>query len=283
MVGARAVSMRGLVVVGCVAAGSRLVAQDDPGTEESLAAERLEAMRAQIQSIAVFERDGDDAIQAELRPEPVFRYSDNVRQFADASAWLWRVAGRPVAFCKLERIVGAEVEGWQYCFVSLSDRLTTAHWSDRFEWRARKPGLTWSPVPQARPARASESGRLSQMRQMARRFEATILNPAMERSEKMRLLSTPLARYAAEAQGVTDGALFGLASQGTNPDALLLIELVQRDGGDQWRYALAGATGDAVEVRLGGTLVWSHPYTGVPGDYENWMWIAFWDNGSVSP
>jgi hypothetical protein len=274
--------MRCLAAVWCVAAGSMLMAQEDQDTEDSLAEERLAAMRDQIQSIDVLDRDGDQAPKFELRPEPVFRYSDNVRQFPDASAWLWHASGRPVAFCKLERILGTAGDRCQYCFVSLSDRLMTAQWSDRFEWEARKPGLAWSPVPQARPARANESGRLSQMREMARRFEATIANPTTERSEEMRLLSTPLARYAAEDHGVTDGALFGLASQGTNPDALLLIELVQRDGNDQWRYALVGATGDAVEVRLGGDLVRSHPYTGVPGDYENWMWIAFWDNGSVS-
>ena len=113
------------------------------------------------------------AMQAELRSEPVFRYSDNVRRFPDASAWLWHISGRPVAVCKLERLVGADVGGWQYCFVSLSDQLTTAKWGSRFEWRARKPGLTWSAVPQARQPQATATGRLLQMREIARRFEAT--------------------------------------------------------------------------------------------------------------
>jgi hypothetical protein len=268
-----------LTMAGCVAAAAtHTAAQEEAG---ALAEQRLKEMRARIETITTAVRGQDRSTSAELRSEPVFRYSDNVRHFADASAWLWQASGRPVAFCKLERLAGAM--GWQYCFVSLSDQLITANWSDRLEWQARKAGIVWSPVPQAREPQATQSGRLSQMRLIARQFEGTITNVPSNRSEKMRLLPTPLVRYASEEDGVLDGALFGLTSKGTNPDALLLVEAVRSDGKDEWRYGFQGATGDRVEMRLADAVVWSKSDTEGPGDHENWMWTVLYDDGAAVP
>ena len=241
------------------------------------------AMRSQIRSVQVAVDSKPAPVAADLRAEPVFRYSDPVRQFPDATIWVWEVHHRPVAICKLERIA-APSPGWQFCFASLSDQIVTAVWYDRFEWRAREAGIRWQPVLPPPPSRETDAARLIQMRQLARPFSAVIRNPRLKRQEEMRLLPAPLLRYGDAKGGVRDGALFGLTSNGTNPDMLLLLQLTKSAAGqDEWEYGLHGLTGDEVEIRLQEKGVHAQPYTGRPGHHGTWMWIVFFDDGGVAP
>jgi hypothetical protein len=91
----------------------------------------------------------------------------------------------------------------------------------------------------------------------------------------MRLLTSPLHQYASPKQNVVDGAVFGLTSNGTNPDALLLIEaLADPETDAMWRYAVVGLTGDAADVSHADKKVWSKEYSDGPGDYSSWMWYV---------
>ena len=81
--------------------------------------------------------------------------------------------------------------------------------------------------------------------------------------------------HAALDQNVVDGVVFGLTSNGTNPDALLLIEALRDAEGDsQWRFAVVGMTGDGVEVMHKQTKAWSKSFSDGPGDYRSWMWYV---------
>jgi hypothetical protein len=252
------------------------------GEEPDSASHPLATMKAQIETVHVAVEAKPAAVAARLREEPVFRYSDPVRQFPDATVWVWEVERLPVAICKLER-VGVPSAGWQYCFVSLSDQIVSATWSDRFTWRAREPGIQWRAVPDASP-KETDAARQTQLRQLARSFTGVIRNPQVSRQETMRLLPTPLLRYGDANGAVGRGALFGLTSNGTNPDALLLLQLAKSAAGqDEWRYGMHGLTGDEVEVRLRESVVHAQPYTGVPGNHGTWMWIVFFDDGGVAP
>jgi len=44
---------------------------------------------------------------------------------------------------------------------------------------------------------------------------------------------------------------------GTDPEVVLLLEAVEREGKVVWQYALARATSYAVEASLGDEVVWS--------------------------
>ena len=53
---------------------------------------------------------------------------------------------------------------------------------------------------------------------------------------ELRLMPTPLLRYSSATNKIIDGALFAFA-QGTNPEALVLVEAVETVNGRAWRAA----------------------------------------------
>ena len=74
-----------------------------------------------------------------------------------------------------------------------------------------------------------------------------------------RYLTRPLHRYSDAKRQIRDGVLFALAL-GTNPEALLFVE-VREDGGKlSWHYGLA-QRGSSAEIRvlLDDNEVWSAP------------------------
>jgi hypothetical protein len=71
------------------------------------------------------------------------------------------------------------------------------------------------------------------------------------------LLSQPIHRFAADKAGIVDGALFAFA-EGTDPEALLLLEAVRGEGQSlAWRYTLARLTSRPLEADLDEGRVWS--------------------------
>lgn len=77
----------------------------------------------------------------------------------------------------------------------------------------------------------------------------------------MRPLARPIYRYADPERGVRDGALFGFATAGTNPDTLLAIELRGQSASEQaWSYGLARMTLCHVTAKLDDKEVWQIPY-----------------------
>ena len=77
------------------------------------------------------------------------------------------------------------------------------------------------------------------------------------------MLATPIYRYEIDSvkaahPDLIDGAVFAFV-QGTDPEAVLLVEAVRQGGGIGWQYAFGRATGYDVEARLGSSVVWSPP------------------------
>ena len=274
--------IRFLLTAMVMLSASRLAA----GDEKTDSSESLQRMKAQIDTIEVAEITPDGPVPAKLRIDPVLRYADPVREFPDAAVWIWQVDERPVAICKIERIgvTGTADAGWQYCLASLSERLVTATWSDRFEWHAQSPGIQWKIIPDGPKPKETAAARLTQMRQTARSFSGVISNLPSMQTQEMRLLPTPLLRYTREKDRPIEGSLFALTSNGTNPDAVVLLEIAKTaTGGDEWLFAAHGLTGDKVEVKLKEDTVLTFPYTGKPGNHGTWMWIVFFDDGGILP
>ncbi|TXT29567.1 MAG: hypothetical protein FD138_2403 [Planctomycetota bacterium] len=199
---------------------------------------------------------------------PVFRYSDELRHIEDAGLWLWTDRGRPAVAMKVERYKpGVHPRPWLYCFTSLSSELISAEWPDERKYQARKPGVEWKPLDD-QPAK-TRPARLVQMRDIARRFSAEVLDFNND-PRQMRLLSRPLYRQDDGNNG--DGALFGFTGTGTNPDLLLLLE-AKVDGG--WQYGLVTMTAEGLRVRLSDRLVWDIPHTGGKGtEFDNWLYFS---------
>jgi hypothetical protein len=55
-------------------------------------------------------------------------------------------------------------------------------------------------------------------------------------------------------------------AKGTDPEVVLLLEAVERQGKVAWQYAFAPATAWAVEASLGDRVVWSVSPLAVSGD-----------------
>ncbi len=172
--------------------------------------------------------DGHEAV---LQTKPLFRWQNPVSG-ANGAVFVWSWQDRPVVLAK------THLNDLKQHYVESMSAAT----SRPFEVR-RDGALYWSPddreiSPQAVtnveiPAEIA-SIRLTQMRAIARRYRLTSFWGEENRSEwELRLLSTPLLRYASPEAGVIDGALFGFA-QGTNPEAVLVVEATESATGKNW-------------------------------------------------
>ena len=101
---------------------------------------------------------------------------------------------------------------------------------------------------------------------MARRFSAVLVGwPWAPKNEPLRMLPRELYRYQSKNPDLLDGAVFGFV-QGTDPEALLLLEAVREESGLQWQYALARRTNGEVTVDYDGRTVWKAPVFLVPAN-----------------
>jgi hypothetical protein len=190
-------------------------------------------------------------------PKPLLRYSDPTRGLAanallDAGVWRLGEQGRPTALVTLEIYPSSATEGvLSYEFLSLSnERFSLRHKQQPMvAWDATASALKLSPVPDAFEPATSPPARLSQMRQLAKRFavrEKLITNEEVV----CRLLSQPIDRYQSPAQSIVDGAIFVFAN-GTNPEVGIVLEA----DSEQWSYGIVRLSAAESTITLDGREV----------------------------
>jgi len=211
----------------------------------------------------------------QLLGEPVFRYSDQPRRIVDATLWVWVVDGRPAAMQKVEAVERPDGPGWTVCFASFAPELLKVEWTGGQQLECSQPGVAFQPLPSP-PELSADAIRPLQTRQVARRFAARIVNdPDQNTVEQMRLLARPIFEYSHPETGLLTGAVFGFASNGTNPDAYLVLEANQQEGNQaDWRYAWVRMTSGGVTGLLDNEPIWSCDWVrpqSVPR--ENWMFF----------
>jgi hypothetical protein len=202
-----------------------------------------------------------------LHSEPLLRWINKVIREDDGMLFLWTEGnkGRPVAAAQffLQQAV------WHHEFQSLSaDRfIARCEGEDArgWTWEPSRAGVTFVRADRIGPPADSANARLRQMRSIADRFTAAVdTDSAFANPEQLRLLTTPIYRYSATAQGILDGALFAFA-QGTNPEILLLIEAdATVPTAKVWRYGFARMSCFFLRVHQGGQLVWNADREPVP-------------------
>jgi hypothetical protein len=234
--------------------------------------ESLKAMKRRVTEMVV--RTADGQTDAEMIATPLLRYSDEPRRIFDATLWGWVADGRLLAVCKIEHNDREGYALWSTCFVSLAPRRIDAEWPGGRRWSARKAGIELQTMNVAPAAAGSQASRLREMKEIATRFKATIVKPQNNR-EEMRLLPRPVFRYETPKGDLLDGAIFGLTSNGTNPDGILVLELLERKGGGpEWRFGFAGMTAGDLSVKLDDKEVWSKPPAKGPGSFDTWVWFS---------
>lgn len=249
-------------------------ADDEPAGKEDLKEQRearLRTMHEQVQSVSVKSSSNAGWEVADLHQEPLFRYADVPRSILEGSLWCWGKTGRPVALTKLEMVAkhGNFGPEWQYCIASLAEQPIQVTWPDSKPFTASKAGVAWQPISDAPEVSDKPATRLRQMKELIKRYSATILIDGQERlKQEMRQLTSPIHRYADPDAGLTDGTIFGFSTNGTNPDVLLLIEAASKKySPSQWRFAVVGMTWAEYRVRLDVTEVVRIPF---PPPRETW-------------
>jgi hypothetical protein len=221
--------------------------------------------------------------------EPLYRWSDPTRRNSDGTLWAWRSAGRPVAVLGIELYPNHPQFGaiWALEFTSLSTGTIEVEGGVHFDvqygdappprpdgklrWAPAKGGLAFREVPDALAPATTAAERLRQMREMLRRFSAREYYNVKSQDYVLRLISHPIDRYADQASGLLDGAIFAYAN-GTNPEAFLVIEARRKDEGPvTWLYAAAPLTRAAPTLELDKKAVWTHPSTDMPLPHETYF------------
>jgi len=244
----------------CICVGSHGAAQapkSEPNDEEAtrLRTDWSDVIRRTVDEYTLY-LDVSPRKPLTLQRRPVLRWENNTRATADAFTYLWIADGRP------EAVVGLYMWGQDeigHAFGSLSRGRLIAERNGKRVWYPRRPGVTFTAVPDAPAPADSRIARLREMKMLARRFSSVLVGwDSAPTNEPLRLLPRELYRYETEGPEVLDGAVFAFV-QGTDPEALLLLEAVQVASGHQWQYAPVSRTSAAVYVRYRDKVVWSVP------------------------
>jgi hypothetical protein len=197
----------------------------------------------------------------ELRKEPIFEWSNPVRQgLQQGVLFLWLRDGRPAALGSIFSQQDSKLPGRQVIheFHALDpEKLVVTRPADALnEWKPQvgleRKELTDAGVPGATPA-----ARVLQMRKLAQEFTGHEIDKDDKRWD-LRLLPAPLYRYPAARTGVVDGTIFALVSTaGTDPEVLLLIEAREVEGKLRWEYACGRFSDRSLYVQRKDKDVWS--------------------------
>jgi len=229
---------------------SSVSAQDDPEAKQ-----RLELMQVAVDSLEPESSELNLKVALKIASKPLLRYNDPTRGggglkqdtnfLLDAGVWRLGTEGRPTALVTVEiyqagdksRILALE-------FLSLTNKkFLLRHKTENVLWEATASGLSMKELPDAPKPSAMAATRLTQMRQLARRFAAK------ERVKKelveCRMLGQPIDRYQSEAEKIVDGAIFAFAN-GTNPEVGLVLE----SDGKLWRYGILRLTSAELSATL---------------------------------
>ena len=195
---------------------------------------------------------GTDDAKA-MKAVPVLRWANNTRGSEDGLTVLWIHNGRPEA----ASAIYPWVDSLCHSFVTCSRGTVVASRDGKVVWRPQK-GVEFRAVPDAAAPAESVAARLRQMKAIAGEFHATLLGFKADNSdrEELRLLARPLYRYESEDARWLDGAVFAF-TQGTDPEAFLLLEAVRVGDGFEWQYGFARDTWGAVEARHRDKTVWT--------------------------
>lgn len=210
--------------------------------KSSVAEQRVAWLREKVAAMRVVpSRESNEPCK--LREEPIIKWSNPVSG-ADGAVFVWISDGRPIALakCHLNNRNFYHIE----TLISISDNRLRMSEAGQVSWEPTEPGVKFETLEDLGAPAATESLRLAQMRRAVREFRFVDNwgdTGATAKSEwELRLMPAPLLRYSSASDKIIDGALFAFA-QGTNPEALVLVESFESANGRIWRAAPSRLTG----------------------------------------
>src|SRR5262249_53968090 len=149
---------------------------------------------------------------------------------SDSTLWIWGTSGRPAAIVAIEHYPkNPDAKRWLCEVASLSNERISVECGREIDWTANKPGLELARVVGAPAPAEQPAARLTQIRQLQRRFSAHE-KASIEGRIELRPLAKPLHRYQDAEAGIVEGAIVSFVN-GTNPEVLLVLEARKTDKG----------------------------------------------------
>jgi hypothetical protein len=227
-----------------------LFAQSEPIPDDP--EERLEALTRSVKDYVI---TTDKAAKLEAHEKPLLRFNNTVGGVVDGVVMMWTDGGRPAV---LGQVFVIKSGYWLHEFQSTaaSPLVLKRKVDESIPWQPREAGVSFQPVPNAPPPAATRVLRLTQMKELARRFKATedfrVRAGDKETTQyELRVLPNAVYRYP-EKTAVEDGAVFAFV-HGTDPEVVLLLEATD----DKWQFACAPLTCWAVQMNYDDKPVWS--------------------------
>ena len=226
--------------------------------------------------------NGQSARPLEANHRPILRFSNEEVGGVYGDIFLYTKDRRPTALIALYAWHRPNNLRKFAEFVSLSSEPIKATMGETVLWDTGPSSITWKRFDSSSVPANVPTLRLSQMRQLASRFEIvleTSRNSSETERHLLRKLSRPLYRYSAPDHGILDGAMFAFVAS-TDPDAVLLVEARKNELGEAtWHYALARVNYSAMTVKLDDKVVERFPLTrqfkfvSVTRPYSVFRWI----------
>ena len=225
----------------------------DPGvsTDDALQ-KRLAAVARSFTAV-----DRESSRTVEIADRPVLSWVNPIRNERQQQGlmYVWEQDGRPAIVGTAFSYVWSGERRIKMELHSLSQSALQMHRDEQVVWTPTANAIEWRLFSDAPAPSSNARQRLVQMRQLARRFRVSTISSKKEEAF-LRLLPQPLHRYKSPRQSVVDGAVFSFVVA-TDPDALLLIEHVRRDGAEHFQYAFARFHYWAVRATdSGNAVVW---------------------------
>ncbi len=197
---------------------------------------------------------GARAVQLEFTAKPLLHWGNPARNGEDGAVFVWLKEGRPEAIGSVFEFPQRGSLVRKHAFHSLSSDPLEAKLDDVEIWAPKKPGLSFTSVPEAEAPADNARQRLTQMRELSRQFSLELVDLKENKSE-LRLMTQPLIRYEPKGSEVLDGAIFAFAI-GTDPEALLLLEARKHEGSFRWEYAFARFHFVTLSAHHNGKEIW---------------------------
>lgn len=248
---------------------TRAIGQEAEQLEKDQRKRWMDLYSEEAAKYEMFRRGEGEEEQLKLVRSPILTYTNPVRvRDTHGAAFVWTSDGRPEAVGAVwsvnsaddptKRRVSHEIHSLSLVPIHSRHEPRVSRRGPVPEWSTSEPGIDPKKIPNALPPMSMPNRRLTQMRRLARRFEATFPPGIGDGQGSFRLLAQPVYRYRSERHGVLDGAMFAFV-MGTDPELILVIEAVESGDGKEWRFAAASLTNLPMRLDYESVRVWECP------------------------
>lgn len=185
-------------------------------------------------------------------PVAALRWSNPLRPGTHGDLFVWSHDGRGVLVGSIFSYPNGENRKVAHQFQSLTMESIECEHQGGVNFSIPGPGLAFETIPLAPVPAENKRLRLTQMRALAREFEA--YGTSNDVLQPLRMLEQPIFRFKGD-QISDDGAIFAFV-MGTDPELLLVLSALPSNDGVRWQYAGARFAADPLKLILKGNTIW---------------------------